>query len=43
MAAAFHLALETGNWSEIADTLSGCDEILWATIDGEAEKKDNET
>ncbi len=38
VAAAFHLALETGNWSEIADTLSGCDEILWATIDGEAEK-----
>ena len=38
VAAAFHLALETGNWSEIADTLSRCDEILWATIDGEAEK-----
>ena len=38
VATAFHLALETGNWSEIADTLSRCDEILWATIDGEAEK-----
>ncbi|MBE6853995.1 MAG: hypothetical protein E7505_11150 [Ruminococcus sp.] len=35
---AFHLALETGNWSEIADTLTRCDEILWSTIDGEAEK-----
>ena len=38
VATAFHLALETGNWSEIADTLTRCDEILWATIDGEAEK-----
>ena len=38
VATAFHLALETGNWSEIADTLSRCDEILWATIDGEAEE-----
>ena len=38
VATAFYLALETGNWSEIADTLTRCDEILWATIDGEAEK-----
>jgi len=38
VATAFHLALETGNWNEIADTLSRCDEILWATIDGESDK-----
>jgi hypothetical protein len=38
VAAAFYAALETGNWSEIAETLSRCNEILWATIDGEAEK-----
>jgi len=38
VATAFYAALETGNWSEIAETLSRCDEILWATIDGEADK-----
>ena len=37
-ATAFHRALETGNWNEIADALSRCDEILWATIDGESDK-----
>ena len=35
---AFEAALETGNWKEVADTISKCDELLWATIDGEAEK-----
>ena len=38
VATAFHLALETGKWSDIADTLTRCDEILWATIDGESDK-----
>ena len=38
VATAFHLALETGKWSDIADTLTKCDEILWATIDGESDK-----
>ena len=35
---AFQSALETGAWKDIADTLSRCEDLLWATIDGEAEK-----
>ena len=35
---AWQAALETGNWTEIAKTISRCDELLWATIDGDSEK-----
>ena len=35
---AFQSALETGSWKDIADTLSRCEDLLWATIDGEADK-----
>ena len=35
---AFQAALGTGSWSEIAETISRCDELLWATIDGDAER-----
>ncbi|MDD6826631.1 MAG: AAA family ATPase [Oscillospiraceae bacterium] len=35
VATAFQSALATGNWSEIAKTMSRCDELLWATIDRE--------
>lgn len=35
---AYQAALATGNWKEIADTIGRCDELLWATIDGEEEK-----
>ena len=38
VATAFHSALETGSWSEIADALSRCNKILKATIRGESEK-----
>ncbi len=35
---AFQSALETGVWKDIADTLSRCDDLMWATIDKDAEK-----
>ena len=35
---AFEAALATGNWTEIARTISRCDELMWATIDGESDK-----
>ena len=35
---AYQAALSTGKWKEIAETISRCDELLWATIDGNAEK-----
>lgn len=38
VATAFDAALQIGAWGEIARTISQCDELLLATIDGEAEK-----
>ncbi|MEE1100684.1 MAG: AAA family ATPase [Agathobacter sp.] len=38
VASAFELALQTGSWDDIARSISRCDELLFATIDGEAEK-----
>lgn len=38
VATAFQSALAVGSWNEIADTISRCDELLWATIDNEPEK-----
>lgn len=38
VAKAFQMALKTGTWSEISKTISRCDELLMATIDGNAEK-----
>ena len=38
VAKAFQMALKTGVWSEISKTISRCDELLMATIDGEADK-----
>ena len=35
---AFKAALSTGNWAEISKTISRCDELLWATIDGNSAK-----
>lgn len=35
---AYQAALSTGNWKEIANTISRCDELLWATIDQDTEK-----
>ncbi len=35
VATAFELALTTGSWTEIARTISRCDELLFATIDQE--------
>ncbi len=35
---AFQAALATGNWKDITKTISRCEELLWATIDGEEEK-----
>ncbi|MCQ2444723.1 MAG: ATP-binding protein [Mailhella sp.] len=35
---AFQAALETGCWKEIAASISRCEDILWATIDGNAEQ-----
>ena len=37
-ASAFELALQTGAWSEIAKSISKCDELLDATIEENAEK-----
>ena len=38
VATAFELALQTGGWKEIAKAISTCDELLFETIDGNAEK-----
>lgn len=38
VATAYEAALKTGNWQEIAKSVSKCDELMWATIDGEADK-----
>lgn len=38
VASAYHLALETGNWNEVAKTIADCGRLLDATIDGDAEK-----
>ena len=38
MASAFELALQTGSWSEVAKSISKCDELLDATIDGDADR-----
>ena len=35
VASAFELALQTGGWSEVAKSISKCDELLDATIDGD--------
>ena len=39
VATAFELALQTGSWKEIAESISKCDELLDETIDGNAEKE----
>ena len=38
VAKAFQMAIKTGEWSEISNAISKCDELLMATIDGNAEK-----
>ena len=38
VAKTFQMALKTGEWSEISKVISRCDELLMATIDGNAEK-----
>ena len=38
VASAFELALQTGSWKEVAKSISKCDELLDATIDGEADR-----
>lgn len=38
VATAFELALQTGSWKEIAESISKCDELLDETIDGNAER-----
>ena len=38
VAKAFQMALKTGEWSEISKAISRCDELLIATIDGNADK-----
>ena len=38
VATAFELALQTGGWNEIATAISTCDELLFETIDGNAER-----
>lgn len=38
VAAAFELALQTGSWKEVARSISKCDELLDATIDGEVDR-----
>ena len=38
VATAFDAAIQTGEWKAIAKSISKCDELLWATIDGEADK-----
>lgn len=43
VATAFELALETGEWTEIATAISTCDDLLMATIDGDTEKNHHES
>lgn len=38
IATAYKSALQTGSWNEIASSISRCDEILKATINGDADK-----
>lgn len=38
VAESFQMALKTGAWGDIAKSISRCDELLVATIDGDAEK-----
>lgn len=38
VATTFESALQTGEWKEIAKTISCCDELLYETIDGNAER-----
>ena len=38
VATAFEAALQIGEWKDIAKIISRCDELLFATIDGEADK-----
>lgn len=38
VASAFELALQTGSWNEVARSISKCDELLDATIDGDASR-----
>ena len=38
VASAYQLALKKSGWSEVAKAISRCDELLFATIDKEAEK-----
>ena len=38
VATAFEAALQIGEWKDIAKTISRCDELLFATIDKEADK-----
>lgn len=38
VAKAFQMALKTGNWKEISQSISRCDELLMATISGKADK-----
>ena len=38
VATAFELAIQTGSWSEVAKSISKCDELLDATIDLESDK-----
>ena len=38
VATAFELALQTGGWKEIAKAISICDELLFETIDGNAQR-----
>ena len=38
VAKAFQMALKNGEWSEISEAISRCDELLMATIDGKADK-----
>ena len=35
---AFQMALKTGEWNEVAKSISRCDELLMATIDGDENK-----
>lgn len=35
---AYQAALASGKWTEIARTINQCNELLWATIDGNSEK-----
>lgn len=38
VATAFEAALQTGEWNEIAKAISKCDDLLYATMDGDADK-----